>query len=222
MTQALSDAARRGIVQHFSSRAAGELTTSIAFEHLADDLNRQVGCADLAKQARRFQQDELRHSKICEEIAARYSSEVLPPTRPRGTRPYVLPSASDEDQRILRTVFGCCFGETIAVQWLTDAHRACTDPEARAENRQHLADEVHHSRLGWAYLGLGVLSKRDKQMIASYLPLMCERSLKSWAHNDTPTPTGIEAFGCPDEEATARSVERAINEVILPGFQLVL
>lgn len=222
MNLPLSEAARAGIVQHFSSRAAGELTTSIAFEHLASDLNQQAGCAGLAQLAQRFQQDERRHSKLCAEIAQRHASETLAPIRPRGTRPYVMPSASDADQRILRTVFGCCFGETIAVQWLTDAHRLCTDPEARAENRLHLIDEVQHSRLGWSYLSLGVLTKRDKQMIATYVPFMCDLSRKSWAHTESPTPTGIEAFGCPDEQATARSVERAINEVILPGFDLLL
>ena len=209
---------RDHLAAHYLSRARGELTTSLAFGHIISDLNGQSGCMDLVRAAQSARADELRHVELCLDLARRFSDEPLPELAPRGTKPVTLVGASEQDMQVLRTVLGCCFGETIAVQWLSDARPLCQDEKARLENRVHLADEVKHSRLGWSYLGS--LSPKQKSLVAAYVPVMTALSLRLWTEPEALTPEGLETFGCPSDKATEASVRRALDEVILPGLQV--
>jgi hypothetical protein len=216
----MDETTRANLVAFYSSRARGEATTALAFGHIIEDLNRQAGCQDLVHMAAKARDDEIRHAKTCADLAQSYADEPLPPIIPRGTRPFVFQDASDSDQCVLRTIFGCCFGETIAVQWLTDARKLCTDEGARLENRQHLADEVQHSRVGWSYLSAPVLGARERSLIRCFVPQMAQLSLELWTRPEQPTPSGLDAFGCPDDARTEASARRALSEVILPGLEL--
>jgi hypothetical protein len=216
----LAESTRNQLVTQYMSRARGELTTALAFGHIIDDLNRQAGGGEFVRLAQSARKDELRHAQICFDLAQGYSNTELLAPRPRGKLPFVFEGAREEDQRILRTVFGCCFGETIAVQWLSDARKLCTDVIARQEGHEHLADEVKHSRLGWRYLSSPCIDARGRGLIQSYAPLMLELSLKLWTEPEVNSPSGLATFGCPDDEATLVSTRKALEEIILPGLHL--
>ncbi len=218
MIASLSEEQRLTLASYFMSRAAGERTTALAFSHIVDDFNALPGAGQFARRAHLAEQDELAHSAICRRLAEAHAGRPLAEPLPRATKPATLPDASPSDQRLLRIVFGCCFGETIAVQWLIDGQTACTDAAARRYNRNHIADEVQHSRIGWHLLASDLLRPRDRQMISNYVPLMTQWSRRLWKVDDETTDTALEGFGCPSPSRTRASVEKALNEVILPGL----
>ncbi|MCH2110671.1 MAG: hypothetical protein MK135_15220 [Polyangiaceae bacterium] len=211
---------RLRLADYFFSRASGERTTALAFEHIIKDLQYLPGTNDFLQMAHNAQQDELRHASICMSYVERYSKAPLPELQVRGERPVRFPHASEADQRILRLVFAGCFSETFAVQWLLDAHTECTDPQSRAYNRNHLRDEIKHSQLGWRFVSSGLLTQRDRHMVSAYLPLMLNWSRRLWKDESSEEDPTLSIYGCPPPQSAAAAVEKALTEVILPGFKL--
>jgi hypothetical protein len=138
--------------------------------------------------------------------------------RLHGTRPLCFDAASDHDNRLLRTVFGSCFSETVAVHVLTASHAAITLDSVRALNLCHLKEEVRHARLGWALLAWEGVTERDRGMIASHVPTMLEITRKAWLSTSRPADEDLHALGFLSSPMVRGACDDAIESVVLPGL----
>ncbi len=215
----LSSAQRDKLHAYWVDRASGELTTALTFEFMLDDLHVEGAPAELTALAEKAISDEHRHVDYCQRWARLVDGErsVLPELT--GTRPLELEGASAHDNRLLRTVFGCCFSETVAVHVLRASHQLITVPSARRLNQQHLSEEVGHSRLGWALLGWPGLGARDRSMLAGYVPEMTRLVRLVWQSTSRVGDPALHALGYLSSEVVGGAVDEAIDGVILPGLR---
>ncbi|MHB8420279.1 MAG: hypothetical protein ACYDCL_19575 [Myxococcales bacterium] len=165
---------------------------------------------------RKASADEARHLEICLSVARRY-----------GAGPIELPDedfsvrGADDGERLLADVVAsCCFSETLNVSLLAASVKAASDREIQEATRALLADEVDHSRLGWAYLawarGLGQgerLGDRLPRMLASVtLPLLFAET------PPLPDEARLLDFGDLPLRTRRELFFETVREVILPGL----
>ena len=151
-------------------------------------------------------------------MAAALGAEV--PSAWRGLPKVPMHEGADEKTRVLlHVVEMCCLSETLTGVYFTEMHKRATHPSARAVVASLLEDELDHGRLGWAYLAA---RKRDGALdgLEPALPAMIERTV---GRAMTPREGGdddpaMEAFGFLGNHAARETIERALNEVIKPGF----
>lgn len=218
-TTRLSDAQRARLRQYWLDRANGELTTALSFEFMLDDLRAENAPAPLLDLAESAIVDEHRHVDWCLRWARRLGNGESAEARFGGTRPLCLNGASDHDNRLLRTVFGSCFSETVAVHVLTASHSSITLESARILNHQHMKEEIRHARLGWALLAWEGVTERDRTMIAAHVPEMVELTHLTWLSTLRSADDELQALGFLSSPMVAAACEDALADVILPGLE---
>lgn len=211
---------RRATLRAFwLARATGELTTALSFEYMLADL-RALGAPqvlqDLAEAAL---SDEHRHVDWCLRFARLLGDGQEAQAELDGTRPLVFDGASAADCRVLRTVFGCCFSETVAVHVLRASQRQLADEATARLNRQHLAEEVRHSRLGWGLLGWEGLNARGRAMLSEHVPFMANLTRALWLGGQRDGDSELEALGYLSNPLIEAAVTQAFDEVIFPGLE---
>jgi hypothetical protein len=161
--------------------------------------------------------DERRHLDLCLRVAERFGidSLELEPTN------FALSGPDTPEQLFSDVVATCCFSETLNVALLSTTMKFVEDPEIRQATRELLADEVKHSRLGWAYLSWG-----RSQGLGASLPSGLTKMLM--------TVTGPPLFSNPpprEDDSSYRYLGDAhmserlqlfyqtVNEVILRGLE---
>jgi len=162
--------------------------------------------------------DEVRHTDICRRMALALGAEV--PSAWRGVPKVPMHGDADPKTRtLLHVVEMCCLSETLTGVYFTEMQKRATNPIARAVVASLLEDELDHGRLGWAYLAA---RKRDGTLegLEGALPQMIERTI---GRAKTPREGGdddpaMEAFGFLGNRATRETIDRALHEVIEPGF----
>lgn len=200
------------------SRAAAEGSVHAYAERIQRDLRAVDAGQPVVNLAARMVADEARHVGVCLAVATRFDGRTVPTPPPRAIDDAVL-DAPEDLRPLLRLVGSCCIGETIAVVWIDRSAEPVTDPWLRETLRAHLADEVHHARLGWAHLASTVVSERDRARLGAELPRLLEASLAAWRWFPTLWPSeGFPAEGLPSHAATFAAIDEAVREVILPGF----
>lgn len=212
----LDPALRARLGDHWRSRARSELEVGIAFSamlpRLAASGAPDVVLRDLAASA----DDERRHAAICMQNACIYAGRELPGPG-EVAAPLPLFGAGDPALEDALLVTGmCCLNETVATAWLGACLEASTAPLAVETNRAHLADEIRHARLGWAYLASLPASRKDA--LAAWLPALLEANAPRWL--DDPTPA-CPAHGHLGPERTREVVLAAVRELVIPGFEHV-
>jgi hypothetical protein len=138
--------------------------------------------------------------------------------RLEGTRPLSFDGASDHDNRLLRTIFGCCFSETVALHVLAASQAAITLPAARRQNHRHLKEETRHARLGWALLGWDGVTARDRTMIETYVPEMTRLTRWAWLATQRPADEDLHALGFLSTHLVGAAFDEAFRDVIRPGL----
>lgn len=216
---ALSEDQKSRLHEYWIDRARGELTTALAFEFMLDDLTQEGVPPKLLELARSAIADEHRHVDYCLRWARLVDRSRPAEPRLSGTRPFAFDGASDHDNRLLRTVFGGCFTETVAVHVLRESHAHITDECARRLNQQHLREEVGHARLGWALVGWPGLPERDRSMIAAYVPEMTSLARSLWLTTPRPADGALHALGYLSSTIVATACDDAIEQVTLPGLR---
>jgi hypothetical protein len=210
---------RRAELRHFwCGRANGELTTALSFEFMLEDLQQLAAPRVLLELAETAISDEHRHVDWCLRFAQLLGDGEPITAELGGTRPLVFEGASDADNRLLRTIFGGCFSETVAVQVLLASQQEITLDSARRLNRQHVAEEVRHSRLGWGLLGWQGLGTRERAMVAAFVPAMSELTRQLWLGPQREADPELHALGYLSRPLIERALEQAFSEVILPGL----
>jgi hypothetical protein len=219
VTLRLTDAQRERLRAYWLDRADGELTTALSFEFMLEDLRAEAAPSPLLILAETAIQDEHRHVDWCLTWARHLGRGEPVRARLGGTRPAVFDGASEHDERLLRTVFGCCFSETVAVHVLTASQATITLESVRRLNLQHLKEEVGHSRLGWGLLAWAGLSERDRRMIATHVPEMLDLTRRVWLSTTRPADDDLHALGFLSTPLVRAACDDAIEHVILPGLE---
>jgi hypothetical protein len=214
----LSAEQRGRLFAYWIDRASGELTTALTFQFMLEDLRKEAAPPALLGLARGAIGDERRHVDWCLRWA-RLVDDVSPARAALGgTEPLSFDGASARDDRLLRTVFGCCFSETVAVHVLLASHAHIALESVRRLNQQHLKEEMGHARLGWALLGWSGLTARDRQMIRTYVPEMTQITRTVWQSTPRPADERLEQLGFLSSRIVDGACDDAFTSVILPGL----
>jgi hypothetical protein len=95
--------------------------------------------------------DEVRHAELFTRLAALYSGEEVAP--PPGIPPMPdIPSMTMREQVAREALHLGVMSETYSSVSLTAIRDRATDPVVRQVLGVVLADEVHHARMGWAFV----------------------------------------------------------------------
>jgi hypothetical protein len=216
--EALSPEQRERLRGYWVDRASGELTTALTFQFMLKDLIAEGAPPQLLGLAKHAIADERRHVEWCLLWADMVDGSTPAQAELAGTEPLSFDGASEHDNRLLRTVFGCCFSETVATHVLLASHKLITLASVRRLNQQHLKEEVGHARLGWALLGWSGLGERDRGMIRSYVPEMTRITRMVWQTTRRDGDERLEQLGFLSSRIVDGACEDAIDTVVLPGL----
>lgn len=202
------------VAEVWLSRAAAEASVHDYARLIVQDLEATSADPAVLSLARRMLADEERHARICVDVASRYAGRAL--AMPK-MRPYLDPFAELPLplRAMLRVVSTCCIGESLACVWVDESARATKPRWLQELLRKHLADEIHHARVGWAYLA----SLRDRTAVAEWVPRLIAENLRAWRTFDPCWPSeGFPEHGLPSHADTVRWVEDAVRTLVVPGF----
>lgn len=216
----LSPEHQRVLAELWQMRADSERSVGSVFTQLLADLSATGAHPEVLALARRAMDDETRHARVCAELAAAYRGDDVREAPPLAVR---LPDYG-EPRRMraaLHAVNLCCIGETIATAFVEACHADCASwAELRELQGLHLADEVHHARVGWAHLAS--LSLDERRHIATHLPELLRAQVRTWEARIALLPEhGVPGHGYPPRAALIAVVHGAIRDVVLPGFDYV-
>jgi hypothetical protein len=205
------------VAQYWWQRAAGEMTSWVGWKHVLRDLQVEGSPAPVLKLAERAVVDEWKHALWCRDFAVQFGHAGGDVT-PRGERPLTLDGATERENRLARIAL-CCFTETVGCFTLTNVRGVLRDGAFRKQNQAHLADELQHSRTGWAHLSTldatarAVLKRRLPELLALARRICCDGKEQ---HAELLIP-----FGYFTPELLASAHDEALREVILPGLHHV-
>ncbi len=214
----LAERARGVVAATWKERARQEHLAVGAFSLVAQELAAE-GCDPIVLAlATKAAWDEVRHTDICRKMAHALGAGV--PAAYRGLPKLPMHAGADARTRVLlHVVEMCCLSETLTGVYFTEMHKRATNPIVRAVVASLLEDELDHGRLGWAYLAA---RKRDGTLegLEPALPAMFDRTVtRALAPRDGgDDDPAIEAFGFLGNAASRETIERAVAEVIKPGF----
>jgi hypothetical protein len=216
---ALPDDERRLLSQHWLRRCRSEARISEAFHKMQPFLH-AVGADPIVLELLELaSEDELRHSGICLKLAEHYAGARLAPPA-TGDTPLPQFGCADERLEAALLVAGtCCINETLATAWLQLSVTSAHTPLSKAAHRAHLRDEIDHARLGWAHLGSAALDGELRDAVADCVPRLLAANLPLWLTTDPLLPAnGIAGHGVAPAAVITRAMQRAVDELLLPGF----
>jgi hypothetical protein len=197
-------------------RAQNELGTSTTFAELYRGLVALEASSELLVVAAAAVGDELRHAEICHAVAERYAGQVLRKAPALVTAAPRFNGCSDRDARVLHVVLHACLNEGVAAAYLGACLEGAESDLARIAVKSLLKDEIHHARLGWAFLASANVN--DRALVAAALPELMHEIARLWLSTvDCPEhlPQG---HGCLGFVALRRVFMDAVADLILPGF----
>ena len=215
MIEGLAESDRATLAALWQSRAESESSVRSVFEKLVRELSTTGAHHEVIALAERAAADEARHADICVELASVYRGTRIeaPPTTARLPDYDVPPRL----RTALHAVNLCCIGETIATAFVQACLADCASAELRELHGRHLADEVHHARVGWAHLAS--LSVDERAQIAAHLPELLRAQLTAWESAIAELPEhGLPGHGYPPRAALLATVHGAVRELVLAGF----
>lgn len=127
-----------------------ETEASLRFGSLARRLASAGAPEALVELAERASKDETRHAAHCERLFRGLGGKTL--TAVEHVVEYAPPSLPEPERLTYELVSQCCVAETESMATLVTLLDAAETTELKAVLHELARDEVHHSRLGWAYL----------------------------------------------------------------------
>jgi hypothetical protein len=215
LVDGLTDEQRRTVASYWFKRAEGEMTSFVGFQHVLADLRAEGSPAPIRELAERAVEDEHRHALWCRDWALRFGHPDNVATAPRSLEPVRFPGASDEQNRTLRILF-CCFTETVGCVILRHVRPVLTDPELRQLNQRHLADEVQHSRVGWAHLA--TLSPSAQTTVTTFMPPVLRALSKTCCDGSELEREELVPYGYFTPRLLREAHDEAVRDIILPGL----
>lgn len=142
---------RAGLAELWRARMVSEHRAIGIFHLFALDLLAAGAPAEVLSGVSRAALDEVRHAELMARLASLYGD--APASPPPGIPPLSEDYAITIDQQAAREALHLCVGsETFSAVLLQARRERATDPVVRDVLGVLLADEIHHARLGWAYL----------------------------------------------------------------------
>lgn len=215
----LSTDQRELLAALWQGRADSESSVRSVFTELVAELVAMNAHADVIALARRAESDEKRHATICTELATAYRGMPVPPTSEPAVR---LPSyVEDRSLRLaLHAVNLCCISETLATAFVDACLAECESPTLRDIHGRHLADEIHHARVGWAHIAS--ISATERVAVAQWLPQLLRAQVLGWESRIARLPeAGVAGHGYPARARLVDVVRDAVRDLVLPGFDHV-
>jgi hypothetical protein len=200
-------------------RCGVEREANLRFARLAGWLDGAGFPEPIVALARRASSDEQRHALHCARLSEERGVSVadLPPAAPAVLAPAGFPLRAAV---LYEAVAACCVTETGSVGVLTALLGSVHGGPVRRVLRELTADEVNHSRLGWAVLA----AERDRgtgSLLGPHIPAMLEGSIDADLFQPgTPEQEDEELL---DHGVLPRSLQREVFtrtalEVVLPGL----
>jgi rubrerythrin len=203
----------------WAARYRIETEASLRFGSLALRLEAAGAPRALVELAERASKDETRHAAHCERLFRGLGGKHL--TAVEHVVEYAPPSLPEPERLTYELVSQCCVAETQSTATLVTLLEAAETAELKAVLHELARDEVHHSRLGWAYLAWA-RPRVDFRFLGPLLPGMIAGS------------AGPEMFTAPPEETdrpellrqgvVPQSLRRKVyvetlESVVFPGFE---
>ena len=190
------------------------------FARLAGWLDGCGFAGSLADMALRASSDERRHASRCADLAESYGASVagLPSAEPAALAPAGLPHRAAV---LYEAVAACCVTETGSVGVLTELLGSVRGGPLRRTLRELAADEVLHSRLGWAVLA----AERDRgtaSVLGPHVPAMLAGSIDPELFR--PGDPSQEDESLLEHGVLPRALQREVFtrtalQVVLPGLE---
>jgi rubrerythrin len=127
-----------------------ETEASLRFGSLAQRMAAFGAPVALVELAERASKDETRHAAHCERLFRGLGGKTL--TAVEHVVEYAPPALPESERLTYELVSQCCVAETESMATLVTLLDAAETAELKAVLQELARDEVHHSRLGWAYL----------------------------------------------------------------------
>ncbi|HXS17244.1 MAG TPA: hypothetical protein VN764_08645 [Polyangiaceae bacterium] len=213
----LSESDRKILADYWRSRGEGEMGAELFFVRLLDDLRVLGAAGPLLKLGERCRRDERKHGLWGRDWAVCFGHPDVSDPVAQRTRALTFPRAGERDNRLLRITFAA-LTESCGCQVLLDIRPRITFEPLRKNNQLHLADEVVHARLAWAFLT--TLSASDRRLIERYVPLLLR--LLPQVVCDGPESDDYDylvPWGYLTPSVLRAAHQRALVEVIEPGLE---
>jgi len=217
VTQPLQDI----IARTWGARYRIETEASLRFGALAKRLQAFGAPAELVALAERASRDETRHAAHCERFFRALGGRQL-----TGVDRVVeyAPTGLAEPQRLTYEVVSqCCVAETQSTASLVTLLEAAESADLKAVLHELTRDEVHHSRLGWAYLAWA-RPRVDFGFLGPRLPGMVAGGAGPEIFK--PAPAGTDDPDLLRQGVVPHSLRRQVyvetlETVVFPGFDTV-
>ena len=215
----LEPAARAVLAARWAERARHELATSLAFVEVGRALAECGAEGEQCATARFAVNEEKLHAELCALIAEHYAGTTLPAPRAEPAQPARFDGASPREASLLYVVMHCAIGESIASAYLGRCLETAGTELTHEALRMMLADEVRHARLGFAFLAR--TSAQGRELVQRALPSLLRAVLEFWV-DERGYPDAIPAgHGCLDRRELRAAVREGLEELVLPGLELV-
>ncbi|MGO9830471.1 MAG: ferritin family protein [Myxococcaceae bacterium] len=169
MTTAVEPSLQQVVANTWGLRYRIETEASLRFGALARRLEAFGAPRTLVELAERASRDETRHAAHCERFFRAVGGTQL--TAVDRVIEYALRSWSEPTRLTYEVVAQCCVAETQSTATLVTLLEGVENPELKSALQELARDEVHHSRLGWAYLAW-VRPRLDLAFLGPLLPGM--------------------------------------------------
>ncbi|MBL8740563.1 MAG: ferritin-like domain-containing protein [Myxococcales bacterium] len=165
--------------------------------------------------------DEIRHTRSCLEMAARYGAgNVEPGPLELG----VVGGRVSLEDAVRSAVREGCVGETMAALLASRAAEAATDPHARATLAVIAEDETRHAALAWRFVAWAIEQGGDTARTAVLDALALARAdvqhgLAAEAIPNHELDAEVSPHGRLPARARAAIAREALDRVVLPCIQ---
>jgi rubrerythrin len=230
---ALPPGLRAGLAAMWRARMVSEHRAVGIFQLYGLDLLAAGAPAEVLSLACRAALDEVRHAELFARLTSIYSG--APETPPPGIPPLTEDPSIPIDHQVAREALHLSVGsETFSAVLLQEKRERAEDPVVRDVLGVVIADEIHHARMGWAFLAALVERRADDAKAAEMhallgrelVPLFDDLTAAMFGDPTALPEPGVAAgerglasahgwMSTRDEYALYRS---AIDEVWIPGF----
>ena len=219
MTAALQDALQPVVAKTWGTRYRVETEASHRFAALARRLEAFGAPNTVAELAARASGDERRHAAHCEHFFRAVGGAQL--TRVDRVVEYAPAHWAEPERLTYEVVAQCCVAETQSTATLVTLLEGAQSQELKSVLHELARDEVHHSRLGWAYLAWA-RPRVDFAFLSPLLPGMVAGSagpeIFQPADGEADHPDLLRQ-GVVPHSLRRRVYVEALESVIFPGFE---
>ena len=220
--EALEPEARTLLGRVWAERAQSELDAGSGMAIVVTELYEVGADRAVLRLATRAAHDETRHSELCRLLAEAYLGEPVAPPRPQRVKMPQHPGAAPELLPHLHVVGLCCINETLAAGFLEACLEEADAPLVAAVQREHLADDVEHARVGWAHLASDAVDDATRRGVQQMLPRLLRANRSVWGKAIAELPeAGVPGHGYPPRKRLLEAIDETLRSVVVPGFRHV-